>query len=267
MRHLILQLTGSPLIRRIVKFLRLHRLANQWLHWFPVVKTLPDSGVRYRARRVESLGLSAEMFDRELLYTAQSLPARLRTFADLGCNAGYFTCWLCDRMKNPGLKGLMIDANTAAVADARWHVQANHWPHIIVLEGIVGQETSVKTAGFYVHISNVCSTTVPPETVTRNDDTWTRIQAPCINVEENWVRLLGPDEPCDLLKIDVEGAELDFFRRETIFLKRVSTILVEWHKYRVSRAELEACLTGQGFTLKSVLHEHEGLGTAVFQRR
>ena len=70
--------------------MRLHLLANWWLLLFPVVKTLPGSGIRYRARRVESLGLSVEMFDKDALYATSDLPANIRTFADLGCNADYF---------------------------------------------------------------------------------------------------------------------------------------------------------------------------------
>ena len=56
MRKLTLNLSRSTFVRKVVKFLRLHLLANWWLHRFPVVKTLPGSGIRYRARRVESLG-------------------------------------------------------------------------------------------------------------------------------------------------------------------------------------------------------------------
>jgi FkbM family methyltransferase len=266
MRHLILKLTGSAWIRKTVKGLRLHRPVNQWLHWFPVVKRLPDSGIRYRARRVESLSLSAEMFDRELLYTAASLPDRVRRFADLGCNAGYFTCWLCQQMKSTELQGLMVDANGDAVEDAQWHVEANHLHNVRVLEGVVGADPTCERASFYVHVSNVCSTTTPPEGAARDRSTWTKIEAPCVRVEASWVKFFG-DTPCDLLKIDVEGSEMDFFRNEPAFMRRVQTILVEWHKWRVSFSELETCLRGLGFSLKSVLHENEGLGTAVFDRK
>lgn len=265
MRNLILKLTGSSFIRKTVKALRLHLLVNQWLRWFPVIKTLPNSGLRYRARRVESLGLSAEMFDQGQLYTTSGLPKQIRTFADLGCNVGYFTCWLCDQMKSTSLKGIMVDANFDAVEDARWHVQANNMKDVHVLEGIVGADGKSEQASFYVHTSNVCSTATPAEGTTIDSDTWTKIQAPCVKVEENWAKFFG-DTPCELLKIDIEGSEMDFFRNEAAFLKRVQTILIEWHKWRVSLAELEAFLKEKGFSLKSVLHEDEGLGTAIFSR-
>jgi len=266
MRNLILKLTGSTAIRKTVKTLRLHLLANKWLHWFPVIKTLSGSGIRYRARRVESLGLSAEMFDQGSLYTTSGLPEKINTFADLGCNVGYFTCWLADRMKSTSLKGIMVDANFDAVEDARWHVEANNMKSVKVLEGIVGADPNTEKASFFVHTSNVCSTTAPVAGTEIDANTWTKIQAPCVKVEENWLKFFG-NIPCELLKIDIEGSEMDFFRNEAAFLNRVQTIILEWHKWRVSLDELKNYLGSQGFTLKTVLHEDEGLGTAIFQRK
>ena len=265
MRNLILKLTGSAAIRKTVKALRLHLLVNKWLHWFPVIKTLPGSGLRYRARRVESLGLSAEMFDQGSLYTTSGLPAKITTFADLGCNVGYFTVWLADRMKSTKLKGIMVDANFDAVEDARWHVEANKMSDVKVLEGIVGADAKSEKANFYVHTSNVCSTTAPADGAEVDRSTWTQIEAPCVKVEENWVKFFG-NIPCELLKIDIEGSEMDFFKNESVFLSRVQTIILEWHKWRVSLDELKSYLGSQGFTLKTVLHEDEGLGTAIFAR-
>ena len=107
MRKLILNLANSTPVRKTVKFLRLHLLTNWWLNHFPIVKVLPKSGVKYRARRVESLALSVEMFDKESLYSLSDLPENLQTFADLGCNVGYFSCWLVHSLNNRKLKGLV----------------------------------------------------------------------------------------------------------------------------------------------------------------
>jgi hypothetical protein len=68
MRKLTLRMTNSRILRQTVKTLHVQVPVNFWLRHFPVVKTLP-SGIRYRARRVESLGLSVEMFDKDCLYS------------------------------------------------------------------------------------------------------------------------------------------------------------------------------------------------------
>jgi len=265
MRKLILRLAGSQSLRKTVKFFRLHLLANWWLRCFPVVKTLPASGIRYRARRVESLGLSVEMFDRGELYSTSDLPQNIGSFADLGCNVGYFTCWLCDRMNNRQMRGLMVDANVEAVEDAEWHVKVNDLANVHVLHGLVGTENKGGQASFYLHTSNVCSTAAPTDESLNKANTWKRVQVPCVNLEENWRSNFG-DAPCDLLKIDIEGSEMDFFRNETYFLQRTGAILIEWHKWRVTLAEIETFLSKQGFVLKKILSEGDGLGTALFVR-
>jgi FkbM family methyltransferase len=265
MRKLTLNLSRSATVRKVVKFLRLHLLANWWLHRFPVVKTLPGSGIRYRARRVESLGLSVEMLDEGTLYPGTNLLGDIRTFADLGCNAGYFTCWLCHQLKSRQLKGLMVDAHTDAIEDARWHVATNSLNDVHVLHGLIGLGGKGGPANFFMHASSVVSTAIPPASASEAG-TWTQIQVPCVGVEENWSKYFG-NERCDLLKIDVEGSEMDFFRSETAFLQRVRTILIEWHKERVSYDELEKFLSQQGFSPKSVLNENAVVGTALFSRR
>lgn len=265
MRKLILRLAGSEMLRKTVKFLRLHLLANWWLHCFPVVKVLPASGIRYRARRVESLGLSVEMFDVSYLYSLSDLRSNISTFADLGCNVGYFTCWLCDRLNSRQVKGLMVDGNAEAIEDAQWHVKVNNLRDVHVLHGLVGVESKSGHANFFLHASNVCSTAAPSDKELEKSNTWTRVQVPCVNLEDNWQSHFG-NRPCDLLKMDIEGSEMDFFRNEPLFLQRTKAILIEWHKCRVTFPELEALLSERGFMLKKILYECDAAGTALFVR-
>jgi hypothetical protein len=219
-RRLILRLIGSKKVRKVIKTLRLHSLGNWWLHRFPVVKTLPGTAIRYRARRVESLALAAEMFESGTLYGSKDLPANIRTFADIGCNVGYFTCWLCQQLGSTQ----------------------------------------------FLRAANMRSTAVPSATALSEANTRTRIEVPCVEVEESWRKQFG-DEPCDLLKVDIEGSGRRFFRRETDFLKRVRAIVVEWHKWRVSLSEIEGCLSGQSFFVKSILCDQPQYGIAVFSRK
>jgi FkbM family methyltransferase len=261
MRKLTLKMTNSRILRQTVKTLHLHVPVNFWLRHFPVVKTLP-SGIRYRARRVESLGLSVEMFDKDCLYSG-AIPADTRTFADLGCNVGYFTLALCHQLKNTQLKGLMVDANAEAVEDAQWHVEQNNLHDVYALHGLAGlPRGGVKD--FFLHTSNVCSTATPQQDV--SGGSWTRVQVPCLDIEDNWSKRFG-DTPCDLLKMDIEGSEREFFQNETLFMRRVKTVLIEWHKCKVSLDEIVGLLSVQGFALKKILYQHEVAGTAIFIKK
>jgi FkbM family methyltransferase len=262
MRKLILKMTSSAILRKMGTTLHLQVPVNFWLRHFPVVKTLP-SGIRYRARRVESLALSVEMFDENALYAITDTPSNIRTFADLGCNVGYFTCWLCHQLKNTKLKGLMVDANAEAVEDAQWHIEQNNLHDVYALHGLAGlPRGGVKD--FFLHTSNVCSTATPQQDMSA--DSWTRVQVPCLDIEDNWSKRFG-DTPCDLLKMDIEGSEREFFQNETLFMRRVKTVLIEWHKGKVSLDEISGLLSVQGFALKKILHQNEVAGTAIFIKK
>src|SRR5216117_3977762 len=157
MRTLLFRLSRSAFARNTARSLRLTKVGNAWLQRFPVVRRLPDSGVIYRATRLESIPLAVEMFERNL-YDAALLPPDFSTFADLGCNVGYFTCWLAHLAPERKIKGLMIDANPDAVKEAEWHARANGWSNVHALNGIVGEQSPTGSVDFYLYESNICST-------------------------------------------------------------------------------------------------------------
>lgn len=265
MRKLISTLSRSATARALVKGLRLHRLANAWLQRFPLVKRLPGSGVRYRATRVESIPLAQEMFEKGVLYDASLLPKNFTHFADLGCNVGYFTCWLAHLAAGRKLKGLMLDANPHAVEDARWHAAANDMQEVHALHGIVG-EGQGGSADFYIYESNICSMSELPDTAAMGlTGKWEKISVPHLSVEEQWKTRFGT-ERCHVLKIDVEGSEMNFLKAEQTFLPLVDSIIIEWHKWRVSLAEVRSFLEQHGFRYLKTIEENDQMGTAVFAR-
>jgi FkbM family methyltransferase len=266
MRRLITRLSRSATLRRIVQVLRLHRLGNGWLRTFPLVRRLPGSSVIYRATRLESIPLAVEMFEKGNLYDAALLPKNFATFADLGCNVGYFTCWLMHLAAGRKLRGLMLDANPQAVEEARWHAQANAMPEVFGIHGIAGEGKAGGFAEFYLYESNICSTSHLPDIEKMGlKGKWEKIRVPCVSLEEHWRRHFG-DTRCHVLKIDIEGSELNFLKAEQSFLKLCDSILVEWHKWTVGLEELQSFLSSQGFGYVKTLEENDQMGTAFFRR-
>jgi len=266
MRKFISWLSRSSAARRIVQVLRLHRVANAWLRRRPLIKQLPGSGVIYRATRLESIPLAQEMFDKGVLYEAALLPKNFTTFADLGCNVGYFTCWLAHLASGRTLKGLMLDANPYAVADAQWHAQANGMKEVFGIHGIVGEGTRGGAADFYLYESNICSMSELPDVEKMGlKGKWEKISVPHVVVEEQWKRRFG-DARCHVLKVDVEGSEMNFLRAEESFLPLVDSIIVEWHKWRVGLEEVRQFLEPRGFRFLKTIEENHQMGTAVFGR-
>jgi len=266
MANLVSSLSRSAALRRVVRGLRLHRLGNAWLRRFPLVKRLPESGVIYRATRLESIPLAHEMFQKGNLYDAALLPAGFTTFADLGCNVGYFTCWLAHLARGRRLRGLMFDANPDAVEEARWHAQANGWTDVHGSHGILGEDTPSGAVDFFLYESNICSTSQMPDVDKMGlKGKWTRISVPCVRLEAEWRKRFG-DTRCHLLKIDIEGSEMNFLAAEQSFLALTDAVLIEWHKWRVSLDQVRSFLQARGFAFVKTIEENENMGTACFRR-
>ncbi len=253
----------STVARRIAIGLGLHKVGNLWLRFFPAIKQLP-SGIKYRASRLESIPLAVEMFAEKSLYQADLLPKDFTTFADLGCNVGYFTCWLADLAQPRKLRGLAIDANAETLKDVQWHVEANALNEVFPAYGIVGESSDTGYTDFYVYESNICSTRYSSE-MKELKGRWETVRVPCINVEAEWNKHFG-DARCHVLKIDIEGSELKFLRNKPSFLKRCDCAFVEWHKWAVEFGQLKAILDESGFKYYKILDEGERMGTAFFRR-
>jgi FkbM family methyltransferase len=265
MQAVVSFLSRFPALRQAARILRLHLLANAFLRRYPRVRHLPVSGIRYRATRLESIPLAQEMFEKGALYDAALLPTNFTTFADLGCNVGYFTCWLAHLARGRTLKGLMLDANPYAVADAQWHAEANGMHEVFAIHGIVG-EGSGGSADFYLYESNICSTSEVPDVEKMGlKGKWEKISVPHVSVAGHWRRHFN-DTRCHVLKIDVEGSEMNFLRAEEDFLDLVDSIIVEWHKWRVTLTDLRKFLEPRGFRYVKTVEENEQMGTAVFSR-
>jgi FkbM family methyltransferase len=122
-------------------------------------------------------------------------------------------------------------------------------------------------AEFFVYESNICSTSHLPDIERMNlKGQWDKIRVPCLNVEEHWRKHFGGTR-CHILKVDIEGSELDFFRTEQSFLTLVDSILVEWHAWRVTLDDLRKFLEPLGFAYVKTVEESEQMGTAFFRRK
>jgi len=190
----------------------------------------------------------------------------IQTFADLGCNVGYFTCLLAHLNPGSALKGLMVDANPGVVGEARWHAETNRLKEVFALHGVVGEASPSGEAEFYVYESSICSASEPVSEAHANlKGAWTPVKVPCLSIGKLWRERFG-ESRCNLLKIDVEGSEMKFLQAEHDFLGQVDSILLEWHKWRVQLPEIESFLKERGFELVKVFEEDRSMGTCFFQR-
>ena len=202
-------------------------------------------------------------------YNAVLAEAPVNTFIDLGCNAGWFAVWLEAELPNPQRLGLLIDANQFIVAEAEWHLKRNRLEGHQVVYGAVGLPPESKSAVFHILPSASQSSLLAYE-AGKQLPVKGRIKdvtVPAISVRREWhARFEG--RPVDLMKIDIEGNELDFIRHEGDFIQgNVRTILLEWHKWHTTLAELDTALGDIGFTRLGTYHEDEKTGIAIYRGR
>jgi len=260
------RLDRVPGFHHLVRLLRVRQVIGFFLKRFPSVKTLPGSGVRYRRRYLETFFLADEFFTRNA-YSKVIDPRSTTTFADLGCNAGLFAALLAHETGSRALRGLMVDANPEMVGESQWLLQANQLSGITVLNGLVGaSKTDAAQAEFFILPSNLGSSQFPvyePGKPPKGD--WTKVTVPNIDLEQAWLSKVG-DVRCHVLKVDIEGSEKNLFKNEPVFMQRVDRVVVEWHKWIVSREEIERDLSAAGFRLVEVLQEEENSGIAWYRR-
>jgi FkbM family methyltransferase len=258
-------LDSMPLFHVMVRALRLRQMAGALLRFKPRVGAQPKTGARYRCRYLETILLADELFKRTV-YLGALTSKPISTFVDLGCNVGLFPVLLTELTGRRDLRGLLIDANPEMVEEAAWHVNANQLKQVVPVFGLAGAANAGQSVDFYLLPSNLGSSQFPVyEPGKPQKGAWKKVTVPCVDVETLWVKNFG-DIRCDILKIDIEGSEKTFLQTDEKFLRRVDAIILEWHKWIVSREEVERMLTAQGFQLAQVLEELGQTGIAWYRR-
>ena len=255
-----------PFLRVVLDRLNIRGLANTWLRRFPVTRVLPDSRIRYRMRSVDSVLVSREIFAQRAYQGRLPLDG-IASFADLGSNCGFFTCFLMGVLRRKDLFGLTIDANPRMVEETNWHIRVNGFKNVRAMWGVVGAERKANTDAFFLHPDDAGSSRFaksPSGHITR--DRWQRIEVPSLSLDTAW-RSHFDDLPCDLLKIDIEGSEASLIENEAEFLRSVGILVIEIHHWLVDMASLERNLNVLSFSLVEVLSAGDNADVRLYRNQ
>lgn len=263
---LLLRLQRNQVVNTVVKKLGLHRVADLLLKLRPMKKSTPG-GFSYKVTSVASIVAANEIFETQM-YQQPLRGEPIRRFVDLGCNVGYFPILLAELTGSRDLQGLMIDGNQTVLDEAADHVAANGLKDVVVICGLAGFEEGKKEAEFLVnpssHIASTATGKMNPDVPSAGRSV--KVTVPCINVEDVWRQRFG-DAPIDVLKVDIEGMELELFRNAPGLLARSARLLFEWHKWQVSIADCRAVLNAAGFEDPRTVWEDAQHGLAYARRR
>jgi len=253
----------SKLLRRVIGLLKLQPLTKWALTRFPVGRRLPGGSI-YRIKAVESFFVADEIFKSNAYGTLME-EAMIESFVDLGCNTGFLACLLCEKFGRENLKGVLVDGNPEMVKEAEWHLEQNELRNVSAVCGVVGPQDK-ETSEFYVSYFNISSCAKGfdgnyPTPITGKIKT---IYVPVIDVHKLWTRLFG-NERINLLKIDIEGSEVEFLDNSEAFLINVDWIVIEWHKWHVSFNEINEKLALMSFDLIEITKENPVCGLALYR--
>jgi FkbM family methyltransferase len=262
---LLLRLQRNAIVNTMVKRLGIHHVADWALRSRPFSKITPG-GFRYKVRSLASAVAAKEIFETGI-YESPLRGESIRRFVDLGCNVGYFPILLAEMTRSRELEGLMIDGNRAVLDEAEEHMKMNGLDGVHAILGLAGFSDARKEADFLVnpgsHIASTATGKLNPDVPSAGRIV--KVTVPCVNVERAWKKRFG-DAPIDLLKVDIEGMELELFRNAPGLLAGASRLLFEWHKWQVSIADCAGELAAAGFAKPVTIWEDQQHGMAYCRR-
>jgi FkbM family methyltransferase len=263
---LITRLAGMPLVHKAIRVLRVQQVAATALGIRPLKRRLKKTGCEYRVKFLESVLMADEIFARQI-YRAAFEDREIRTFVDIGSNVGYFTLYAAEYTGKKDLLGLAVDAAEKMSDEVQWHVDKNRLTNTRVRTGVAGYPPGVTTATFFVNPSNVASSAQPnlnPDVPSKGESV--AVTVPAVDVAAEWKSHAG-DRRIDLLKVDVEGFELDLIRNSTELLALTDRLVLEWHKWVTTLDEIDGMLASRGLVRRTVITEDEHAGVAVYDRK
>lgn len=233
----MLQLVFGPFLRLFC----LRQLVSRLLEAYPLPILLKHSSISIRC-------WSDILAYLEIFYTGVYDPVfsktPIRTYCDLGCQSG-FALFRLGNLTHPPTQGLLIDGNPHAIRRCKKNLLDSRYQGIHVVHGVVGCGGGEfhGSAPFLIRPNELECSLAQGSFPTKESDV---IPVPVVTLEKEWLRLIGP-RTCDLLKIDVEGAEKIILQKDSIFFSRVKRCVLEWHGSTTNRTEITTLLERLGF--------------------
>lgn len=243
----------------LVTALRLRQIVTCALGWVPLFARAKGRWLRMRCwsdllayHEIFLLGIYDRVFQQMVV----------RTYCDLGCQSGFAILRLSELTNRPQY-AMLIDGNPHAIDRCRKNLKEAQLEGACLIHGAVGsRERGQGDVPFIVRPNELECALATNRSV---ESGATVVTVPAISLEAAWLQNIG-DVPCDLLKIDVEGAEIGVLKQDVDFLCRVRACVLEWHHPATSRADVTIALLNQGFRECVVVCQANGSGVLFCQK-
>jgi FkbM family methyltransferase len=232
-------------VREVLKIFKVHLFVDLFLRFFPRQGIFGD--YTYPVASLEAWLVEKEIF-KGGIYDGVFDLSQVETFADLGCNRGFFSVWLAEKSRCK-LKGILVEANPALIPEVDRLLKKNAFDGMRVFNGAAGAGLDGAEVEILVPPTDVGAGLKTATERSLSGDKCDLVKVPALCVGEVWRRRFPNGERCDLLKIDIEGAEQRFFEEEKGFLRIVERLVVEVHETMTSLEDVKKNLSLQGFSL------------------
>ena len=236
---------NNKVFREFLKIFKVHLFVDWFFRFFPRQGTF--GGYTYPVASLEAWLVEKEIF-KGGIYDGVFDLSQVETFADLGCNRGFFSVWLAEKSQRK-LKGILVEANPALIPEVDRLLKKNGFDGMSVFNGAAGAGLDGGVVEILVPPTDVGAGLKTATERSLSGDKCDLVKVPALCVGDVWRKMFPNGERCGLLKIDIEGAEQRFFEDEQDFLGIVERLVVEVHETMVSLEVVRGILSSKGFSL------------------
>lgn len=237
---------NNKVFREFLKIFKVHLFVDWFFRFFPRQGTF--GGYTYPVASLESWLVEKEIF-RGGIYDGFFDLSQVETFADLGCNRGFFSVWLAEKSQRK-LRGILVEANPFLISEIQALLNINHFSKMQVLHGAAGAGMGGGKVEILIPPTDVGAGLSDTTFDSLKGDRCERVHVPALAVGKIWIENFRLGERCDFLKVDIEGAELKFFEEEEEFLALVDRLVVEVHERSVPIEKIRDLIAKNGFAIK-----------------
>jgi FkbM family methyltransferase len=198
-------------------------------------------------------------FENEYKPVFELIPLPIR-WLDLGCHYGFFSLyvsWLWKQSRNStSIRGLLVDADSRVSLGVSSLINRNS-----LQENLIFMYGAIASGSGHVSFneSEVMSSSL--SSLLDNHTSITSSSVPIID-QHSLISHLSP--PYDLVKIDTEGGEFDFFLSYDLILSQTTHLVVEWHSWHRGGGSAQQIIdlaNGYGFSLLKEIQPPKPCGT------
>jgi len=181
---------------------------------------------------------------------------------DLGANEGFYT--LYSKIKNPALKVFCVEPNPHALRLLKLNIERNGLKDVACINKAIFSANIKKKLEIIRQASSLSSFKINRDRDWINDEMIEKIDVECITLD-TFYDYYAPNESIDILKIDVEGAELDVLRGGIKTINFTKKIELETHSLNLEE-ECRQFLTERHFKTRGVFELTLENKTIFYQR-